>query len=177
METVVLVIHLLLVAAMIAVILVQRSEGGALGIGGDANFMASRGTGNILTRATTILAAGFFITSVGLTILARSSSDAGNVFDNLPVNELPADATGEPAAGADGLMNLLGGGDTTTTTPAVPADAGAGAAVPASGGASAGASAATPVVPADAGAGSAGAATPAAGSGAAPAAVPPAAGN
>ena len=74
METVVLVIHLLLVAAMIAVILVQRSEGGALGIGGGANFMASRGTGNMLTRATTILAAGFFITSIGLTMLARSST-------------------------------------------------------------------------------------------------------
>ena len=47
----------MLVAAMIAVMLVQRSEGGALGIGGGANFMATRGTGNVLTRATTILAA------------------------------------------------------------------------------------------------------------------------
>ncbi len=181
METVLLVIHLLLVAAMIGVILVQRSEGGALGIGGDTNFMATRGTGNVLTRATTILAVGFFVTSVGLTILARSTNDAGNVFDNLPVNELPADAGGAPAAGAGGLLNLLGGAD---TTPAVPADAGdtatpatdatpaGSAAVPASGGASA----AAPVVPADAGAGGAGAAAPA-GSAAAPAAVPAAAGN
>jgi preprotein translocase subunit SecG len=184
MDTVVLVIHLMLVAALIAIVLVQRSEGGALGIGGGGNFMATRSSGNALTRATTILAAGFFITSIGLTILARTNNESGGIFENLPVNALPADAGAEPAAGAGGVLNLLGGGD---ATPAVPADAGG-----AGGASAASAGAAAPAVPADAGGASAaapagagastpaadgGAVTPAASSAAAPVVVPGDAGN
>src|SRR5262245_4362808 len=70
MQTVIIVIHLMIVLAMIGLVLLQRSEGGGLGMGGGAGFMSSRGTANVLTRATAILAALFFATSMVLSILA-----------------------------------------------------------------------------------------------------------
>ncbi len=75
MQTVLIVIHLMVVLALIGVVLIQRSEGGGLGIGGGGGgggggFFTARGTANVLTRATAILAALFFITSLSLTILA-----------------------------------------------------------------------------------------------------------
>ena len=70
MQQVVIVIHLMLVLALIGVVLLQRSEGGGLGIGGGGGFMTSRGTANVLTRATAILAGLFFATSLILSILA-----------------------------------------------------------------------------------------------------------
>lgn len=71
MHTTIIVIHLLIVLALIGTVLLQRSEGGALGIGGGGGgFMNSRGTANMLTRATAILATGFFITSLMLSVLA-----------------------------------------------------------------------------------------------------------
>jgi preprotein translocase subunit SecG len=72
MQHVVIVIHLMLVLALIGVVLLQRSEGGGLGIGGGGGFMTSRGTANVLTRATATLAALFFLTSLLLSILAAS---------------------------------------------------------------------------------------------------------
>lgn len=71
MQTVLIAIHLLIVIALVAVVLLQRSEGGALGVGGGSGFMTGRGQANVLTRATAILAALFFITSLGLTLIAR----------------------------------------------------------------------------------------------------------
>ncbi|MDE1567152.1 preprotein translocase subunit SecG [Aquabacter sp. P-9] len=74
MQTVLIVIHLMVVLALIGVVLIQRSEGGGLGIGGggggSGGFFTARGTANVLTRATAILAALFFVTSISLTILA-----------------------------------------------------------------------------------------------------------
>jgi preprotein translocase subunit SecG len=70
MQHVVIVIHLMLVLALIGVVLLQKSEGGGLGIGSSAGFMTSRGTANVLTRATAILAGLFFATSLILSILA-----------------------------------------------------------------------------------------------------------
>ncbi len=70
MHTVVIVIHLMLVLAMIGAVLLQKSEGGGLGIGSSGGFMSSRGTANVLTRATAILAGGFFATSLILSIIA-----------------------------------------------------------------------------------------------------------
>jgi preprotein translocase subunit SecG len=72
MHTTLIVIHLLIVLALIGVVMLQRSEGGALGIGGGGGggFMSNRGTANVLTRATALLATGFFITSLLLSILA-----------------------------------------------------------------------------------------------------------
>jgi preprotein translocase subunit SecG len=68
MTTVLLLIHLLIAVALIGVVLLQRSEGGGLGIGGggSSGFMTGRGTANLLTRATAGLAAAFFVTSIGL---------------------------------------------------------------------------------------------------------------
>ena len=66
MQTVVIVIHLMIVAVMIGAVLLQKSEGGGLGMGGGAGFMSSRGTANLLTRTTAILAGGFFVTSLFL---------------------------------------------------------------------------------------------------------------
>jgi preprotein translocase subunit SecG len=83
MTTVLLVIHLMIAAALVGVVLVQRSEGGALGIGGGGSFMTGRGTANLLTRITAALAAGFFVTSLALSILASSGRRPASVLDQL----------------------------------------------------------------------------------------------
>lgn len=106
METVIIVIHLMVIVAMIAVVLMQRSEGGALGIGGGGNFMSARGQTNILTRTTAILAVAFFATSIVLTVLARLDAGPASVLDNIP-----ATAVESPAEGDDGTAptNASGG--------------------------------------------------------------------
>ncbi len=70
MQTVIIVIHLMVVSAMVGMILLQRSEGGGLGMGNSGGFLSSRGTANVLTRTTAILAAVFFLTSLSLSVLA-----------------------------------------------------------------------------------------------------------
>jgi preprotein translocase subunit SecG len=70
MQTVVIVVHLMIVLGIIGLVLLQRSEGGGLGIGGGGGFMTTRGTTNALSRATAILAGLFFLTSLILSILA-----------------------------------------------------------------------------------------------------------
>jgi preprotein translocase subunit SecG len=81
MLNVIIVIHLLLALAMVGVILLQRSEGGALGIGGGGGMMTSRAAGNLLTRMTAILATGFFITSLALALLANAHGRQGSLMD------------------------------------------------------------------------------------------------
>jgi preprotein translocase subunit SecG len=92
MTTILLVIHLLLAIALIGVVLLQRSEGGALGIGGGGagSLFTSRGAANVLTRTTAVLAVAFFITSVTLTMLARQEHGPASVFDEV------TPATGQP---------------------------------------------------------------------------------
>ena len=75
MQTVLIVVHLLIVLSLIGVVLLQRSEGG-LGLGGGGGggvggFMTGRGQANALTRATAILATIFFATSLALTVIAN----------------------------------------------------------------------------------------------------------
>lgn len=81
MSTVILLIHVMIAIALVGVILLQRSEGGALGIGGGggggAGFMTGRSAGDALTRTTAILAACFFITSLSLSILASHNTASG----------------------------------------------------------------------------------------------------
>jgi preprotein translocase subunit SecG len=66
MQTVAIVIHLMIVIVMIGAVLLQKSEGGGLGMGGGAGFMSTRGTANLLTRTTAVLAFFFFVTSIFL---------------------------------------------------------------------------------------------------------------
>lgn len=83
MTTILLVVHLMIAVAMIVLVLLQRSEGGALGIGGGGDgLMSSRGLGNALTRATAILAGVFFLTSIGLTVLSTMDNKA-SVLDRV----------------------------------------------------------------------------------------------
>jgi preprotein translocase subunit SecG len=97
MIEVLLVVHLLLALALIGVVLMQRSEGGALGIGqgGMGSLFSSRGAANVLTRATALLAISFFITSIALTMLARQGQGPASVFDSVK-----PDAQGQPGGGA-----------------------------------------------------------------------------
>ncbi len=132
MANVLIVAYLLIVLALIAVILLQRSEGGALGIGGGTGggLVSVRGSANLLTRTTAILAALFFATAIGLTILSEidrrsrgilaqaadsvgsETSTSTNILDSLNLNpgqldnSLPVPQTAPPAA------------TTTTSTPA-----------------------------------------------------------
>ena len=84
MQTVLIVIHLMIVLALVGVVLIQRSEGGGLGIGGGSGFMSARGTANALTRTTAILATLFFVTSLGLAVWARYESKPTDILDRLP---------------------------------------------------------------------------------------------
>jgi preprotein translocase subunit SecG len=105
MTTVLLVIHILLALALIGVVLLQRSEGGGLGIGGGGGgggsmggFLTGRGTANLLTRTTAILAAGFMVTSITLTLLA-GGGEPRSIIDRLPSDaSSPAAPAPEPAA-------------------------------------------------------------------------------
>jgi preprotein translocase subunit SecG len=108
MTTVIIVIHLMVVIALVGVVLVQRSEGGGLGIGGGSGFMSARGAANALTRTTAILAAIFFATSLGLTMLARYQGSVTDILDNPPPSKgAPANSSGN--GGGKGILDQLGG--------------------------------------------------------------------
>jgi preprotein translocase subunit SecG len=118
MANVLIVAYLLIVLALIAVILLQRSEGGALGGG----FMTARGSANLLTRTTAILAALFFATAIGLTILSE--------FDRGTSGILERAAQGEEGAAPTSVLDALNslGGDlpvpeAEVQAPAAPAGA------------------------------------------------------
>jgi preprotein translocase subunit SecG len=104
MMTVLLVVHLMIAAALVGVVLLQRSEGGALGIGGGGGggggFLTGRGTANLLTRATAALAAGFFVTSISLTVVGQRSAPQESILDRVPAGSTTAPATDSGAAPA-----------------------------------------------------------------------------
>ncbi len=83
MATVLLIVHSLIALALIGVVLLQRSEGGALGIGGGGGggFMTGRGTANFLTRATAGLAGAFFATSMVLSLVASAPQGSTDLLD------------------------------------------------------------------------------------------------
>ena len=96
MQTVLLTIHTLIALALVGLVLLQRSEGGGLGIGGGGGgagggFMTARGTANLLTKATAVLATCFFLTSIGLAIMAgagtKSTSIVDEVLNSAPVTD------------------------------------------------------------------------------------------
>ncbi len=97
MQTVLIVIHIFVVLALIGVVLLQKSEGGALGMGGGGGFMTSRGSGNVLTKATAILAGTFFATSLLLSVIAGSGRPGSIFRGGTPAGQTaPATAPGAP---------------------------------------------------------------------------------
>ena len=121
MQTVLLVLHLVIAIFLIGLVMLQKSEGGALGIGGGGGgLFSSRGVGNTLTRTTAILAAAFFATSIALTVLSNHKSPTALAFPADPVQSNTVDgATAQgtpelPAKGSSVLPNLDAG------KPAVP---------------------------------------------------------
>ncbi|MEE8098766.1 MAG: preprotein translocase subunit SecG [Hyphomicrobium sp.] len=127
MHTALLVLHLMVASTLVAVVLLQRSEGGALGIGGGGGgaggLLTGRGTANLLTRATALLALAFFTTSILLTLMAQRAAPNASILDaggtaspSAPVT--PGSKPAEAASGRGGILDKLqqgqGGG------PAVP---------------------------------------------------------
>jgi preprotein translocase subunit SecG len=111
MIAVLLVVHIMVAVALIGVVLLQRSEGGALGIGGGGGgFMTGRGAGNALTKTTAVLAAMFFATSMGLTMMAGRQTTPTSIF---------GEGAGSPTGGAlPGLV--LPGAPPAPAKPAAP---------------------------------------------------------
>lgn len=127
MQHVVIVIHLMLVLALIGVVLLQKSEGGGLGIGGSGGggFMSSRGTTNLLTRTTAILAGLFFVTSLVLSILAGLNRQPTSILQGAGPSAPTQGAPGgpPPLGGADGgglLKQLQGAPSAPPAAPAAP---------------------------------------------------------
>jgi len=124
MANVLLVAYLLIVLALIGVILIQRSEGGGLGIGGGGGggFMTARGSANLLTRTTAILAALFMITAVGLTVLSEIDRGSQGILDS--ANQTPGGGTdtGTPTSVLDALNKLQGETTDSSATTPPPAD-------------------------------------------------------
>ena len=83
MTTVILIIHIIISIAIVGLVLMQRSEGGGLGIGGGNNFMSARGTADFLTRATTLFAIAFFCTSILLAIIAGYGKKTNSIVDEV----------------------------------------------------------------------------------------------
>lgn len=107
MTTVLLVIYLLITLALVGVVLMQRSEGGALGMGGGpGGMMSSRGAANILTRTTMILGAAFFIMPIALALMLGAENRSRSVtddFDNSTIEQpvIEEETPDEPAVPTD----------------------------------------------------------------------------
>ncbi len=89
MENTLLVINIILAAILVVLVLIQKSEGGALGIGiSQDNFMFSRSAGNFLTKSTAVIATLFIVCSLSLTIISRGELEpAGSVLDKIEENQ------------------------------------------------------------------------------------------
>lgn len=110
MQTILIVIHLIVVLALVGVVLLQKSEGGGLAGGGGSGFMTARGAANTLTRATAILGTTFFVTSLALSMLARYGDKPIDILDRAPITQ---------QENGKGVLDQLPG----STTPAQPAPA------------------------------------------------------
>tara|TARA_Y100000590_G_scaffold143540_1_gene165008 strand:- start:529 stop:831 length:303 start_codon:yes stop_codon:yes gene_type:complete len=84
MENLILIFNIILAIILVVIILLQRSEGGALGIGASQDsYISSRSAGNFLTKATAIIATLFIITSISLTILTRGDMPTSSVLEKV----------------------------------------------------------------------------------------------
>jgi preprotein translocase subunit SecG len=99
MTTIILIVHLMIALALVGVILLQRSEGGALGIGGGGGggFLSGRGQANLLTRTTAFLAAGFIATSFILAIISSHRTAPTSILDQPGGTPAAPSAPAEPA--------------------------------------------------------------------------------
>lgn len=107
MENVLLIVHLILALCLIGVVLLQRSEGGGLGIGGGGGAMTGRTPITPLGRLTWVFAVAFICTSIALTIVAAQNSANSSVLDRLrdaPVSDEPADGLLPPPPPGDDLL-------------------------------------------------------------------------
>jgi preprotein translocase subunit SecG len=121
MQTVIILIHLMIVLAMVGLILLQKSEGGGLGMGGGTGgFLSSRGTANVLTRTTAILAALFFATSLFLSILASFERKPRSILDGGGPTVPAAPSAPTAPGGGGGLLDQLRGGTPPAQPPAGP---------------------------------------------------------
>ncbi|HXA69295.1 MAG TPA: preprotein translocase subunit SecG [Stellaceae bacterium] len=105
MQTIILVIHLMIAIALVGSVLLQKSEGGALGIGGGggmSGFMTGRSTANLLTRTTAILAAAFFMTSIVLVVMATHRNEAHSLIEQTAPPGTGPSAPAPAAPGAPG---------------------------------------------------------------------------
>ncbi len=105
MTSFILTVHLMLAITMVAVVLLQRSEGGALGIGGGSGgggggLMSGRGTANLLTRVTAVLAAMFMMSSLLLSILASNTGEPRSILDDIEAPSAPVSAPAAPTGPA-----------------------------------------------------------------------------
>jgi preprotein translocase subunit SecG len=116
MQTVIVVLHLMIVTTMIGVVLLQKSEGGGLGIGSTGGFLSSRGTSNVLTRTTAILAAVFFGTSLMLSILAGWDRKPHSVIQGTQ----QAPAPNAPLGQGGGLLDTLRQSEQPAAPPPAP---------------------------------------------------------
>ncbi len=144
MTTILLIIHLFVTLALIGVVLIQRSEGGGLGIGtaqGMGSFMSGRGTANLLTRATAVLATIFMLLSLTLALLNRGTTGVSQSILDVPsTSSAPALPAGGPApgsvapgTGAPGSVAPGGASGGGTPGTAAPGAAAPGAAAPGTG--------------------------------------------
>ncbi len=130
MLSVVIAIHLMLVLALIGVVLLQKSEGGGL-VSSTSGFLSNRGTANVLTRATALLAAGFFVTSLVLSLLASHERAPSSIIGTPSGQQAPAPGAPAPltplsplnlggnAPGGSG-PGTAGGGSSAPAAPAAP---------------------------------------------------------
>ena len=92
MENFILVLNIIFAFLLVVIILLQKSEGGALGLGASQeSFISSRSAGNFLTKATAILAALFIITSISLTIIAREEISTSSVLEKIEEKQDPSE--------------------------------------------------------------------------------------
>ncbi|SMC68640.1 preprotein translocase subunit SecG [Rhizobium sp. RU36D] len=112
-QTILIVIHLMIVIALVGVVLIQRSEGGGLGIGGGSGFMSARGSANALTRTTAILATLFFITSLSLSLVAQHGDTPNDILDRIQTT---------PGVGTNVLDQLPGAAPAPAQPATPPAD-------------------------------------------------------
>ena len=109
MQTVIIVIHLMFVATLIGAVLLQKSEGGGLGVGsgGGGGFMSSRGTANLLSRTTSFLAVGFFVTSLLLSWLACYDRKPSSIIPTSPASQSQPAVPAPPLSEGGGLLDSL----------------------------------------------------------------------